>query len=522
MHDITKTPVVSRRGIIALAGLGLLSGVLAPVLGALPALAAEPGQTVDLTVGVAHWKLYYKGHEGDASKNFSWDGHARRSPADGRLVNCIESGVELGTETRATAYQIVGSVTSSKVADDPACDKYCITKWGERHVEDIALISKWVELYRNNGDYYGSEVAFAENSQLIWRYLAHGSAEDVVKGSRGHGYDLDAFARSHPSLGTDADADIHLSNLDNDYYDYYNEARFRADSRECAAWVRSQHGLWETRGVRVSVADDRQQLIMVWAEEARGYAQVTKGRSGAAELAAAAQGNPCYDLAGAVYTLYTDQACTAMAKTMDGAEARVTVKADGTADAIAMRKGTYWAKETTAPARGYKMDPDAHQVDVRPNETANIGVADPPMSDTLPRLGKLDREVRDAQGKGELTGARFRVRYYKGLYTDEAAIEAAGAVPDCEAVWATSDDGTVDLAGTKPVKGTWGYVDGERNYAPLGTVTVTEVAAPSGYLLNGSTYVYTAEDDGSHATVRRTYYVDGRAVDAGTAWESVA
>lgn len=69
-------------------------------------------------------------------------------------------------------------------------------------------------------------------------------------------------------------------------------------------------------------------------------------------------------LEGAGFTLYTDNACTSVAT--NGAE--VTTGSDGTATFTGLKAGTYYLKETTAPA-GYNINSTVYKVNISDNGT---------------------------------------------------------------------------------------------------------------------------------------------------------
>lgn len=92
----------------------------------------------------------------------------------------------------------------------------------------------------------------------------------------------------------------------------------------------------------------------------------------------------------------------------------------------------------------------------------------------------------DAPGFG---GFKVRVDYYEG--------SLPYGYSQASAVFAGDADGVVRFADAHPVDGTsWSYVDGGRNAIPIGTVTVTEVAAPAGYGLDGLVHVAHVVQDG--------------------------
>lgn len=109
-----------------------------------------------------------------------------------------------------------------------------------------------------------------------------------------------------------------------------------------------------------------------------GYIQITK-RSAHPNWT---QGNSNYSITGAVFTVYSDQACTNTVTTITcntqiDLDETVTINATGqTVTKVAARgksgviaPGTYYIKETTAPA-GFRLNTDVFSVTVKAGETA--------------------------------------------------------------------------------------------------------------------------------------------------------
>ena len=111
---------------------------------------------------------------------------------------------------------------------------------------------------------------------------------------------------------------------------------------------------------------------------------------------------------------------------------------------------------------------------------------------------KVDKDTGKtvAQGDGELSGAEFTIKYYKGTHT-------LGNLPaNAERTWVvkTGTDGKFDFRfdyDTLKVSGDEWYFDSidKHPYLPLGTVTVTETKAPEGYLVNAETECIVIDDD---------------------------
>lgn len=192
--------------------------------------------------------------------------------------------------------------------------------------------------------------------------------------------------------------------------------------------------------------------------------------------------NPCYSLEGATYGVYSDTGCTQQVGTL-------TCNASGDSNEIDIAPGTYYVKETKA-GKSYALDEGVHKVKVSGGQTATVNVTDAPQNDPADMLvAKVDSETGKASplGAGTLAGAEFTVKYYDGFYTQDNLPEKATRTW----VLKTDKNGRTSLARVTLDKDKY-FVSGDSFYTstngnitlPIGTVTVQETKAPSGYLLS--------------------------------------
>ena len=135
------------------------------------------------------------------------------------------------------------------------------------------------------------------------------------------------------------------------------------------------------------------------------------------------------------------------------------------------------------------------------NQTSHVEQTDEPKGDPVQTaVYKVDKDTGTpvAQGDGELSGAEFTIKYYKGTHT------LADLPASAERTWVvkTGDNGEFDLqkdGDTLKVSGDEWYKRFKGNvfkpYFPLGTVTITETKAPEGYLVNAETECIVIDDD---------------------------
>lgn len=215
---------------------------------------------------------------------------------------------------------------------------------------------------------------------------------------------------------------------------------------------------------------------------------------------AVSDGNACYSLAGAVYSVYGSQAD---AQNGSNSLATLVTNGDGYAKTTGLQMGTYYAKETT-PAKGYALDGTVYPVQVEPAECAHVNggtVYDTPQNDPAAMwVGKIDLDttLNMPQGSASLAGAQYTVKYYAGYYDDAASLPSTAT-----RTWVvkTDEDGYAELADLYKVSGDqFYYLDGNVTI-PLGTVTIQETKAPEGYLLgNQPLYIEKIVSTGSQVT----------------------
>ena len=212
--------------------------------------------------------------------------------------------------------------------------------------------------------------------------------------------------------------------------------------------------------------------------------------------------NACYSLAGAIYSIYTT------ANASGTPVATLTTRSDGTTAPTALLPfRTYYVKETT-PAPGYALDPTIYIVVVggtqhdrtfRVNQAVGHVIDMPHHDPTAVWAYKLDNETADGQPQSgkRLEGALFEIKYYDMYFSVESTTTIANATPKRTWIIRTGDRGGAYLGeeflmpGSDPLY----YYAGDAAI-PLGTVTIQEIQAPEGYILDPTLHIreVTAED----------------------------
>ena len=195
-------------------------------------------------------------------------------------------------------------------------------------------------------------------------------------------------------------------------------------------------------------------------------------------------GNNCYSLSGAEYTVYSDKDCTKKAGSFK-------TDKNGVSDTIELNEGTYYVKETKAP-KGFSPDSKVHSVKVTAGETATVKVTDiPKAAAPMLTLEKLDAETGSTpQGAASLAGAQFEWHYYDGYYTKDNLPSSPTRTWVTQTKAEKGSDGKIHyvtaLSDAYKVSGDAFYTQDGKTVLPLGTITVKEKQAPIGYLLEGA------------------------------------
>lgn len=214
--------------------------------------------------------------------------------------------------------------------------------------------------------------------------------------------------------------------------------------------------------------------------------------------------NPCYSLQGAEYGVYKTEADAKADKnkvnTLTIGKYDSSEKYKDWSNEIELDAGTYYLKETKNP-KGYALNNSVVSVVVKANESSWIGsngeFKDYPQADPVGiLLGKVDKETNKnkPQGSASLAGAEFTVKYYKGLYDSDPA--KSGQIPARSWVLKTNENGLCNLKASDKVSGDDFYMFGNVATIPVGTITIQETKAPTGYFINNEVFVRKIEANG--------------------------
>ena len=209
--------------------------------------------------------------------------------------------------------------------------------------------------------------------------------------------------------------------------------------------------------------------------------------------------NSCYSLANAVYGVYKSESD---AKNDKNRVSSLKTNENGWSNTIELNANTYYLKEVTPP-KGYALSSAINKITVTSGKTIQYGtngeLKDYPQSDPVRVvLGKVDKETNKnkPQGSASLANAEFTVKYYKGLYDSDPA--KSGQTPARSWVLKTDSDGYCDLSDGYKVSGDDFYLTSKGDTTlPIGTITIQETKAPTGYFINNEVFVRKITTSGS-------------------------
>lgn len=204
--------------------------------------------------------------------------------------------------------------------------------------------------------------------------------------------------------------------------------------------------------------------------------------------------NPCYSLEGAefeIYTQGTNEVVTTISTDKNGY---------GKADKLEVK--TYDIRETKAP-KGFALDSTRHSITIKEGVTTTYEMTDKAQNDPVSiLLGKVDAQTNAnrPEGSASLENAEFTIKYFKGFYNVDPETQGVSA----ERVWVMKTDsrGFTRLGEKYKVSGDDLYfaTSGDPT-VPMGTLTLQETKAPTGYIVNSEVFVRQITSNGPAESV---------------------
>ena len=198
-------------------------------------------------------------------------------------------------------------------------------------------------------------------------------------------------------------------------------------------------------------------------------------------------------------------------------DAVITTDVNGYGWVDGLPVGNYWIKELKAPP-GYALNPawSDTTIAVPGGSYVTYQTSDVPITDPVRIvLGKVDADKTSGMSEAELKkleGAQFEVKYYAvdpNVYNSDPG--ASGVKAERTWVLQTLYDSkekavTAKLDKKHKISGDEFYIDVDGYpFFPIGIITIREIKAPKGYLVNNESFVIKVTEDGADSETVQTY-----------------
>ena len=199
-------------------------------------------------------------------------------------------------------------------------------------------------------------------------------------------------------------------------------------------------------------------------------------------------GNSCYSLKGAEFGIFKTMADAQAGK---NAVATITTDANGNGSVGNLAYGTYYVKETKA-SPGYRINNDVYREKVDSDIPVAFNVPEEAGNDPASVLV----QKKDSNGTVLLEGCIFAIKYYDVQMGTDPAESGKSAIR----TWyiKTDENGYADLNSSQYIQSNSDplYYDKNNNPTiPLGTITVQEIQAPEGYILDDTIHTFRITDN---------------------------
>ena len=201
-------------------------------------------------------------------------------------------------------------------------------------------------------------------------------------------------------------------------------------------------------------------------------------------------GNSCYSFDDINYGVFTDEGCV-------NNIAVLNLDANGYSEPLKLKAGTYYVREADAtPGSGFQTNSTVYTIEVSAGTTATAPVmcetTDVPLNDPLGIV--INKINADGTTTSDLSGAEYTIKYYPKQYNTVAEIQADSeakattwvikTVKSASGYFASLDDAHIVSDVSDSAK--FGKTNAGRYIIPLGTITVEETKAPTGFTKEGA------------------------------------
>lgn len=205
-------------------------------------------------------------------------------------------------------------------------------------------------------------------------------------------------------------------------------------------------------------------------------------------------GNSCYSLKGAVFGIFkTNADAQAATEANEKAVATITTDQDGNGSVGNLPYGTYYVKETKS-APGYRINKKIYIAAITSDTPVTFNVPEEAGNDPASVLV----QKKDSDGTILLEGCVFAIRYYDIQMDTDPAQAGKTAVR----TWyiKTDKQGYANLNSSQYIQSNSDplyYNKSNKPTIPLGTITVQEIQAPEGYVLDNTIHTFKITDNPS-------------------------
>lgn len=205
-------------------------------------------------------------------------------------------------------------------------------------------------------------------------------------------------------------------------------------------------------------------------------------------------GNSCYSLKGAVFGIFkTNADAQAATEANEKAVATITTDQDGNGSVGNLPYGTYYVKETKS-APGYRINKKIYIAAITSDTPVTFNVPEDAGNDPASVLV----QKKDSDGTILLEGCVFAIRYYDIQMDTDPAQAGKTAVR----TWyiKTDKQGYANLNSSQYIQSNSDplyYNKSNKPTIPLGTITVQEIQAPEGYVLDNTIHTFKITDNPS-------------------------
>lgn len=181
----------------------------------------------------------------------------------------------------------------------------------------------------------------------------------------------------------------------------------------------------------------------------------------------------------------------------------LVANAAGKTGKLELEPGTYTVTETKV-GKGYIRNTDTKTVTVNAGEDKSVTFKNVPMKDPamlLIRKWDVDTDSFVPQGSGTFANAQYRLDYYDNT-------EWSGT-PKASWVFKSDAEGVIKYLPEYKVSGPDLYKWGNAYLLPLGSIKITEVQAPAGYLMSTDVLYATITQNGNDGILKWTTETQG-------------